>query len=139
MASTTRNHTIKRDIASGTILSRIATNALVVERYDSLFYEILKGLDLPNLASHKQVAAVLFAASTCNIICLTDCRQVTTDIDFQEQLVKAQGLDDLYAQWFKLFDKLNSGQSKEKPKDEDNVDIGERLQDLLSHHNADDR
>jgi len=140
MASSTRNHTIKRDIAAGTILSRIATNALIPERYDALYYEILRGLDLPNIPAHKQVAAILFAACTCNIICLTDCHAVITEADFQEKLVQAKGLDDLYAQFFKLFDKLNSGiNSRDKLKDEEQQNVGEILQELLAKHLDDDR
>ena len=118
--------------------NRIATNALIPERYDALYYEVLKGLDLSNLPAHKQVAAILFSACTCNIINKIDCRQVVTEADFQEKLVQAQGLDDLYAQFFKLFDKLNSGGSKEKSKDEEQTNIGEALAELLSHHNVDD-
>lgn len=141
MASSSRNHTIKRDIAAGTILSRIATNALIPERYDALYYEILQGLDLQNIPAHKQVAAILFAACTCNIVNKIDCRAVITEADFQEKLVQAQGLDDLYAQFFKLFDKLNSGQTRERNKDEEqtNSNIGEALQAILAKHLDDDR
>lgn len=139
MASSTRNHVIKRDI-QGTLLSRIATNALIPPRYDALFYELLNGLDLPNIPTHKQMAAILFAACSCNIICLTDCRAVMTEPDFQERLVQAQGLDDLYTQFYKLFDKLHAGQTKERVKDseEEQTSIGETLQHLLSQHSQND-
>ncbi len=136
MASSSRNEVIKRDI-QGTILSRIATSGLIPERMDALFYELLKGLDLPNLATHKQMAAILFSACSCNIICLTDCRQVMTEPDFQERLVQAKGLDDLYTQFYKLFDKLNSAQPKERSKEEVVVEqrnIGMELQQLLAKH-----
>ena len=133
MASRTRNQIVKADI-EGTIVDRIATNGLVSPRYDALYYEILKGLDVRNLPGHKQVAAVLFASTTCQIIAISDCRQLTTEADFQERLVQAQDLDALYARLCKLFDKLNSGQTKEKTTDEDKQDIGETLQALLAKH-----
>ena len=131
MASSTRNHKIKRDI-QGTILSRIATNALIPERYDALYYEILAGLNMPELPAHKQVAAILFAACTCNIVNKIDCRSVITEADFQEKLVQAQGLDDLYAQFFKLFDKLNASGTREQSKDEPQTNGAALLEALLS-------
>jgi hypothetical protein len=136
MASSTRNHVVKRDIASGTILSRIATNSLLPPKYDALFYQLLDGLSFESLPAHRQMAAILFASTSCNIICKGDMRGVNTDADFQEKLVQFQNIDDLYSQWFKLFDKLNSTGAKEKTKDEEQVDIGERLQELLSQHDS---
>lgn len=142
MASSTRNHVIKRDIA-GTIVSKIATNALVPPRYDHIYYQILQGLDLPNLPAHRQCAAFLFATATCNIINKLDCRQVITEADFQEKLVQAQGIDDLYSQWFRLFDKLNSvspnRQVKEEERQQEQQTLGEALQSMLAKHVNDDR
>lgn len=142
MASSTRNHVIKTDLAANSILARIATNSLIPEKYDALYYEILKGLDLPNLPAHKQMAGILFSATTCNIVNKIDCRQLITDADFQEKLIEFQSIDDLWTQWFKLFDKLNSGQMKERIKEveeaETNIGIGEQLQKMLSKHLNDD-
>ena len=137
MASRSRNQVVKADI-SGTIADRIPTFALIPERYDALYYEVLKGLDLQNLPTHKQIAAILFAACTCNIVCLTDCRSLVTDSDYQEKLVQHKGIDDYYNQFFKLFDKLNAGATREQSKTEEQTNIGETLQDLIAKHGTDD-
>ena len=138
MSSSTRGHKIKRDIAKDTVLSRIAVSGLLPERFDSLFYEILSGLEFGELEAHRQMAAILFATTSCNLINKIDCRDVHSSEDFQEKLNQFQNIDQLYAQWYRLFDKLNSGSNaKEKTKEEaeeTKQSPGELLQDLLANH-----
>jgi hypothetical protein len=136
-ASRTRGHKVKSDICRSGILTRLPTSALVKPRWEPMFNEILYEMQFKELPPHKQCVAIMFAKCFCSIADLWDFRGVIKETDYHEKLVQLNDLDGLVTLLLKLFDKLNAGtnsgkEKKEPEKKEPELDIGQKLQELLS-------
>lgn len=129
MASKTRGHKLKSEVAGDGFLNVIPTANIVPTKYEPLYYHVLDGLGYRDLAYDRAIVAWMIAYTTVRIYQAIDQSAVANDADRTGKIAEMESLPKLQKS---LLDLLNAFHGKRREEPQDNDDLQEQLARALN-------